>query len=172
MNLRLFDLRNRIGKPGSCFGLHSEDGPLASIDYCHYGAPKLWFIVGSDEHQKLIDELKTRYALLSINKELWSLNNVAYINLTTRRARIFIVTKPFSWRWTSWKRVQWPFIRLNEFLVAVDISIECQSLSAEAASRRIRCHVSWLFSSRLAHSMIRIDLSFSISVWHRIEQRQ
>lgn len=51
-----------FGMWGSTFGWHSEDFDLLSINYHHFGAPKLWYAISSDESNKLISVLQEEYA--------------------------------------------------------------------------------------------------------------
>lgn len=42
-----------IGSAFTAFGFHIEDGDLYSINYNHYGKPKLWYIVPKEHGSKL-----------------------------------------------------------------------------------------------------------------------
>lgn len=42
-----------VGGPMTSFGIHIEDGNLASINYLHEGATKVWIIVPGAEGKKL-----------------------------------------------------------------------------------------------------------------------
>lgn len=42
-----------VGGPGSFFGIHKEENDFHSINFLHWGAPKIWFVVDTDEDEKL-----------------------------------------------------------------------------------------------------------------------
>lgn len=42
-----------LGGPLSSFSYHLEDGNLGSVNYHHFGAPKLWYFIPKEENKKL-----------------------------------------------------------------------------------------------------------------------
>lgn len=52
-----------VGSASSCFSFHTEDRDLCSINYVHYGGPKLWIIIVPEDTLKYEALMRKEYGI-------------------------------------------------------------------------------------------------------------